>query len=174
MEFKEKTVGTTEIYNGKIIHVRKDEVILPNGSPAIREVIHHSGGSAVVCERDGKILMVRQFRYPFGDELWEIPAGKLNEGEDPRDTAFRELEEEGGIKAGRLEELFAIYPAPAYDDEVTHIYRAFDLTDTKIHLDEDEFLSSRWIEKQELKRMLKDGEINDAKTIIALLAVLAE
>ncbi len=172
MEFKEKTIGTTEIYKGKIIDVRRDDIILPNGSPAIREVVHHSGGSAIVCEMNGKILMVKQYRYPYGEEIWEIPAGKLNEGENPETTAIRELEEEGGIKAGRVEKMFEIYPTPAYNDEIIRIYRAFDLKKTEKHLDEDEFLSSQWIEIERLKVMIQNGEIKDAKTVIALLAVI--
>lgn len=171
MDFKEKRVGSEVIYDGKIITVKKDSVILPNGNNAIREVVHHSGGSAIVCEKDGKILMVKQFRYPYNTELWEIPAGKLNVGEDPEQTAIRELEEEGGIKAGRVEKLFEIYPTPAYNDEIIRIYRAFDLKESKIHLDDDEFLTSRWIEKDKLKQMIKNGEIKDAKTVIAILAV---
>ena len=99
MEFNEKTVKNECIYTGKILSVRKDEVLLPNGKPAIREVVEHSGGSAIYCEKDGKILLVKQFRYPYKEELYEIPAGKLNEGETPEQTAIRELEEEGGIKA---------------------------------------------------------------------------
>lgn len=172
MHFKEKTVKSEVIYKGRIITVKKDDIVLPNGNPAIREVVHHSGGSAVLCEMDGKILMVKQFRYPYAEELWEIPAGKLNEGESPELTAIRELEEEGGIKAKRVEKLFEIYPTPAYNDEIIRIYQAFDLEKTQKHLDEDEFLTSKWIEKEKLKDMIYSGEIKDAKTVIALLAVL--
>lgn len=172
MDFKEKTVKSTEIYKGKIITVKKDDVILPDGASAVREVVCHSGGSAVVAEKDGKILMVRQYRYPYGKELWEIPAGKLNPGEDPEITAVRELEEEGGVIAGRVEKMFEVYPTPAYDDEIIRIYRAFDLKKSKQRLDADEFLSSEWIDKKALKIMIENGEIKDGKTLIALLAVL--
>ncbi|MBQ4097938.1 MAG: NUDIX hydrolase [Clostridia bacterium] len=172
MRFKEKTVKSEVIYKGRIITVKKDDIVLPNGNSAIREVVHHSGGSAILCEMDGKILMVKQFRYPYAEELWEIPAGKLNEGESPELTAIRELEEEGGIKAKRVEKLFEIYPTPAYNDEIIRIYQAFDLEKTQKHLDEDEFLTSEWIEKEKLKDMIYSGEIKDAKTVIALLAVL--
>ncbi len=89
MEFKEKTLKKEYIYNGKILAVRKDQVLLPNGNSAIREVVEHSGGSAIYCEKDGKILLVKQFRYPYKEELYEIPAGKLNEGETPEQTAIR-------------------------------------------------------------------------------------
>lgn len=172
MRFDEKKISSTVIYKGRIITVERDEVSLPNGKTALREVVRHTGGSAVVCEKDGKILMVKQFRYPFSRELLEIPAGKLNEGEDPAVTAIRELEEEGGIIAKRVVKLFDVYPTPAYDDEVIRIYQAFDFTESVAHLDEDEFLTSVWMDKGQLKEMLDNGEIKDAKTIIALQAVL--
>ena len=100
MKFNETTKNKSYLYKGKILNVRKDEVILPDGKDAIREMIEHSGGSAVVCENDGKILLVRQFRYPYKEEILEIPAGKLNAGESPEETAIRELEEEGGLSRG--------------------------------------------------------------------------
>ena len=125
MQFKEKTASINYVYKGKIINVRKDTAILPNGAETVREMVEHSGGSAIVCEKEGKILLVRQFRYPYGEELWEIPAGTLNVGEDPKQTAIRELEEEGGIKAERVVKIFEIYPTPAYTNEIIRIYRAY-------------------------------------------------
>ena len=174
MKFNETTKNKSYLYKGKILNVRKDEVILPDGKDAIREMIEHSGGSAVVCENDGKILLVRQFRYPYKEEILEIPAGKLNAGESPEETAIRELEEEGGIKALRVEKLFDVYPTPAYTNEIIRIYRAEGITKTKARLDEDEFLSAEWIDKKDLKKMIRNGEIKDAKTLIALLYVLNE
>ncbi len=172
MDFKEKTVKETYLYNGKIINLRKDDIILPDGNSAIREVVEHSGGSCILCEKDGKILLVRQFRYPYKQEVLEIPAGKLNPGEPPEITAMRELEEEGGIKAGKVELMFEVYPSPGYTDEIIRIYRALDIEQTSSHLDEDEFLESVWIDKQTLREMIKNGEIKDGKTLIALLSVL--
>ena len=148
MEFKEQTLRKEYIYKGKILSVRKDDILLPNGNPAIREVVEHSGGSAVYCEKDGKILLVKQFRYPYNEELYEIPAGKLNEGETPQQTAIRELEEEGGIIAKKVEKLFDVYPTPAYNNEIIRIFKAQDFVLGKIKLDEDEFLSGEWIEKE--------------------------
>ena len=170
MEFKEKTIKKNFIYNGKILSLRKDDIILPNGSSAVREVIEHSGGSAIYCEKDGKILLVKQFRYPYKEELYEIPAGKLNDGESPEETAIRELEEEGGIKAKRVEKLFDIYPTPAYTNEIIRIYKAVEFIKTKTCLDEDEFLSAEWIDKCQVKMMIENGQIKDAKTIIAVLS----
>ena len=170
MEFKEKTINKTYVYKGKILSVRKDDITLPDGTPAIREMVEHGGGSAVYCEKDGKILLVKQFRYPYKEELYEIPAGKLNEGEDPMQTAIRELEEEGGIRAKRVEKMFDIYPTPAYTNEIIRIYKATEFIETKSCLDEDEFLSAEWIDKWQVKKMIDDGQIKDAKTIIAVLS----
>ena len=172
MDFNEKTVKENCLYKGKILNLKRDEVELPDGKLAVREMVEHSGGSAILCEKDGKILLVKQFRYPYKEVIYEIPAGKLNLGEDPAETAIRELEEEGGIKAERVVKMFDVYPTPAYTNEVIRIYRAEGLTETKINLDEDEFLSSVWVDKGEIKMMIERGEIKDAKTLIALLAVL--
>lgn len=172
MDFEEKTINKNYIFKGKILNLRRDDVLLPNGKTAIREMVEHSGGSAILCERDNKIFLVKQFRYPYNQELYELPAGKLNPGEDPAVTAIRELEEEGGVRAERVVKMFDVYPTPAYTDEIIRIYRAEGITETAIHLDEDEFLSGEWIEKDKLKSMINNGEIKDAKTLIALLAVL--
>lgn len=172
MSLVEKTKNKSYLYKGKILNVRKDNVILPDGKDAVREIIEHNGGSAVLCEKDGKILMVRQFRYAYQKELLEIPAGKLNQGEDPKETAIRELEEEGGIKADKMELLVEVYPSPGYTNEIIRIYRAQGLTSTHAHLDEDEFLTAEWIDIEKLREMIKNGEIKDAKTLIALNYVI--
>ena len=172
MNFKEKTISSKLLYKGKILNLRKDDITLPNGADAIREVVEHSGGSAVYCERDGKVLLVKQFRYPYKQEIYEIPAGKINPNETPEETALRELEEEGGVKAARVVKLFDVYPSPGYTDEIIRIYKAEDVTDSVQRLDEDEFLSGEWFSKDKLKEMISSGEIKDAKTLIALLKLL--
>ena len=172
MQFREKTKKQEYIYKGKILSLRKDEVALPDGKSAVREVVEHSGGSTVLCEKDGKILLVKQFRYPYKEITLELPAGKLNEGETPEQTAIRELEEEGGIIAGRVKKLFDVYPTPAYTNEIIRIYQAEDIKEGAVNLDEDEFLSAVWMDKKEVKRMIDSGEIKDAKTLIALLYAL--
>ena len=172
MEFKEKTVKEEYLYKGKILNLRKDQIILPDGKGAVREVVEHSGGSCIFCEKDGKILLVKQFRYPYKQELLELPAGKLNPGESPETTAIRELEEEGGVRAEKVELMFEVYPSPGYTDEIIRIYRAVNVKETKSHLDEDEFLESVWLDKKTLKEMIKQGQIKDGKTLIALLSVL--
>ena len=170
MQFKEKTTAKNYIYKGKILNLRKDDILLPNERKAIREFVEHSGGSAIFCQIDGKVLLVKQFRYPYGEELWEIPAGKLNPGENPEQTAIRELEEEGGIIAKKVEKMFEIYPTPAYTNEIIRIYKASELQAGKVKLDEDEFLKGEWFDLDKAKQMIYNGEIKDAKTIIALLS----
>ena len=160
------------IYKGKILNLCCDDVTLPNGKTACREIVNHAGGSCILCEKDDKILLVKQFRYPYKEVIYEIPAGKLNAGEDPAETAIRELEEEGGIRAECVVKMFDVYPTPAYTNEIIRIYRAEGLSETQVKLDEDEFLSAVWVDKNEIKKMIERGEIKDAKTLIALLAVL--
>lgn len=172
MNFNEKTVKKTTVYSGKILNLRRDDVILPDGNSAIREVVEHSGGSAILCEIDDKVLMVKQFRYPHGESIWEIPAGKRNPSEPPEVTAIRELEEEGGVVAEKVEKIFEVYPTPAYTEEVIHIFKAIGVKKGKVHLDDDEFLTAKWFTKDELKKMMKDGEIKDAKTLIAINSIL--
>ncbi len=172
MQFKETTKSKNYLYKGKILNLRKDDVELPNCKEAIREIVEHSGGSTIYCENNGKVLFVKQYRYAYGEEILELPAGKLNVGENPETTALRELEEECGVKAKKIEKLFEVYPTPGYSNEIIRIYRAWDLQESKVNLDEDEFLDSLWIEKGEALKMIKDGEIKDAKTLIALLYML--
>lgn len=172
MQFEEKTIKQQKLFSGKILNLRKDEIVLPNGKTAFREVVEHSGGSCVLCEKDDKILLVKQFRYPYKQELLELPAGKLNPNETPEQTAIRELEEECGVKAGRVIKMFDVYPSPAYTDEIIRIFKAEDISKTEKHLDQDEFLCSVWVDKKRLKTMIENGEIKDGKTLIALLSVL--
>ena len=170
MDYIEKEVQKNYIYRGKIINVRCDDALLPNGQPCKREIIEHSGGSCVLYVEDGKILLVRQYRYAYGESLYEIPAGKLEKGEDPILAASRELEEEAGVKAKELKLLYMTYPTPGYTNEKIYIYRAYGGEKVSAHLDEDEFLEAEYIPVETVKEMLKNGEIRDAKTIIALQA----
>ncbi len=171
MKLEEKQINTQKIYDGKILSLRKDMVSLPNGTTSYREIISHSGGSAILCVDNGKVLLVKQFRYAYNTAIWEIPAGKLNLNEDPAITAKRELEEECGVVAKRIELLSTVYPSPGYTDEVIRIYRAYDLAQGKTNFDEDENLISQWFDINEVLDMVKTGEIRDAKTIIALLSL---
>lgn len=168
MDYAEKTVKKNYIYQGKILTLRKDDAILPDGSPCIREIIEHSGGACALYIENGAILFVKQYRYAYSESVLELPAGKLNEGEDPAVAVLRELEEETGIKAKRAELMFVVYPTPGYTNEKIYIYRAFDGERVQAHADEGEFVDAVWIKTDKVKAMLKAGEIKDAKTIIAL------
>lgn len=171
MGFKESTIEKRYVYKGKILNVRADRAAVKRGE-SVREMVEHGGGSAMLCEKDGKILLVKQYRYVYGEEIWELPAGKVEKGEDPSATAIRELEEECGIRAERAELMFRVYPSPGYTNEIIRIYRMTGLSDGNSHFDEDEDLVSEWFDKDTLRGMIACGEINDAKTLIALLAVL--
>ena len=168
----EKTLDSREIYNGRILRLTEDTVELENGKQSRREVVHHHGGAGVVpLTEQGEVYMVRQFRYAFGQELLEIPAGKLEAGEDPVAAARRELQEECGLTAGRIKPLHPVYPSVGYDTEVIYLYLATDLHQAAACPDEDEFLT---IEKWPLAHLVEQimaGKIRDAKTVAALLKV---
>ena len=170
MDYTEKTVQKNCVFRGKILTVRCDDALLPDGRPCTREIIEHNGGACVLYEENGKILLVRQYRYPYGESILEVPAGKIDGKEDPLKTAERELEEEGGIKAKRFELLFIDYPSPGYTNEKIYIYRAYEGEKVAAHLDEGEFLDAEYVPLEKAREMLKSGEIRDGKTIIALQA----
>ena len=170
MEHFEKTLSKDYKYNGRIINMRVDEAQLENGKTAIREVVEHSGGVCVAAlDENNCLLMVRQFRYPYGEVLWEIPAGKREKGEDPLECGKRELEEETGYTAEKYTDLGKLYPTPAYVNEVIYMYYAETLTKTCQHLDEDEFLSVERVPFDDAVKMVMNGEIKDSKTQIAIL-----
>ncbi len=170
MEYTEKTTKTTEIFKGRVLHLRVDEVELPTGKKSIRELIHHPGGVGVVAVDDeNNVLMVRQYRKALEQTLLEIPAGKLEPGEDPKECAARELEEETGFCAGSLSYLDYFIPTPGYCDEKIHIYLATDLCQGEIHPDEDEILHIERYPIEQLIDMIATGELKDGKTIIGLL-----
>lgn len=169
MDFTEKTKKKNIIYRGKILTLRCDDAILPDGTLCKREVIEHSGGAGVLCVRDGKVLLVKQYRYAYGETIYEIPAGKLNEGEDPAETAARELKEETGLTAASLRHIFTIYPTPGYTDEKIYLYQAEDVQAGEQELDVGEFLSVEQIPLNEAYGMIESREIKDAKTVVALL-----
>jgi len=167
---KEKTLSTQTIYNGRIITVRNDTVELPNGNHAGREVVEHSGGVCVLPLTDcDHVVMVKQFRYPYGEALLEIPAGKLEHGEEPLECGKRELLEETGCTAEKFEFLGKLYPTPAYCTEVIHMYLARGLCEGKNSLDTDEFLDVVKLPFDKVIDMIFRNEIPDAKTQLAML-----
>ena len=170
MEMMENKISGETVFDGKIMHVRRDIVELSDGSEAFREVVDHSGGVCVLAlDDEGRVLTVRQFRYPFERVLQEIPAGKLERGEDPDEAAARELREETGAVAGRMERLGEIYPTPAYCGEIIRMYLARDLVFGENDLDEGEFLDVERVPFDELVEKVLAGEIRDAKTVAAVL-----
>ena len=171
MNLKEKKLKSKTVYSGKVITLEIDEVELPDGKSSFRECVRHSGGACVLLVRDGKVLLVNQFRYLYGKPIYEIPAGKLNYGEDPKIAAARELEEETGYKP-ELVHLMDIYPTPGYTDEIIHIYYAKSYEITKQKLDDGEFLNYCFIDLQTVLKMIESGEIQDAKTIVAIYKYL--
>lgn len=173
MNLEEKTIKRNDIFDGKIISVHVDDVILPDGSVSFREIVDHQsgGGVCVAALTDNEeLVMVRQFRYPYGKELLEVPAGKLEKGEQPAETGARELFEETGCKAQKLIFLGEIYPTVAYCSETIYAYAATGLSFTgEQHLDSTEFLNAVRIPFEKAVQMVENGEIKDSKTQIAIL-----
>ena len=166
----EKTIEKNTVYEGVIVNVRRDKAELVNGNVVGREVVEHPGGVTVIpVEPDGTIWCVRQFRYPFGREMLEVPAGKLERGEDPFDCAVRELSEETGLTADEFVYLGPCCTSPGFSTEVLHIYLALGLHPGNMHLDPDEFLNVEKYSLDALVEKVMSGEIDDAKTIIAVL-----
>lgn len=166
----ERTLSQRRVYDGRILNVRVDEAILPNGKTVTREVIEHHGACGIVAfDEEGKLLMVRQYRYPMACELLELPAGKIDPGETPDACAARELEEETGYRASKLEFLGDIYPIAAYCCEVVHLYLAKGLTRGAQHLDPDEFLDVLHVDFDEALSRVLAGELPDSKTQIGIM-----
>ena len=175
MALAEKQLDSTEIYDGKLLHVFRDNVALPNGKTTSREYIKHVGAVAVVAmDGKGRIALEHQFRYPFHAELIEIPASKLDyEGEDHLEAAKRELWEETGITASEFEYLGPFYPTCAYSTEVIYLYWARGLSFGERELDDDENINVEMVDIREVADMIKAGKIPDGKTQAAVLNVLA-
>lgn len=173
-ELIEKTVSQDYRFRGKIINLRVDKAELPNGRLATREVVEHPGGVCIAALTDqDELLFVRQFRYPYGEVLLELPAGKLERGEDPLEAGKRELREETGASAERYVSLGKLYPSPGYCGEIIHLYLAAGLQFGEMHPDEDEFLEAERIPLDEAVRRVLANEIPDAKTQTAVLKVAA-
>jgi len=170
MAFYEKQLETETVYKGIIVNVKMDIVELQNGNKSKREVVEHPGGVCIVAvTNDKKVLMVRQYRYTMGEELLEIPAGKLETGENPFDCAVRELSEETGYTAEKWIDLGVIYPSAGVYMEKLYQYLALDLKPGEMHLDENELLSVEEIDINELIKMIETNELKDAKSIIGVL-----
>ena len=163
---------TRNIFTGKVLTLNIDTVTLPNGVTIDLEMVRHPGAAAVVPLKDsGTVVLIKQFRHAAGGFIYEIPAGKLHAGEDPMHCAARELEEEIGYVAGRLDHLTSILTAPGFTDEVIHIYKATALTRGQQQLDRDEVLEVLEFPLEEAIAMIVAGTLRDAKTIVGLQMV---
>jgi len=170
MSFYEKQIETEIVYSGLIVNVKMDIAELQNGKKVKREIVEHPGGVCIVAVTgESKVLLVRQFRYTIKDELLEIPAGKLEKGEDPFECAVRELSEETGYKANEWIDLGVIYPSAGVYSETLYQYLALDLQPGEMQLDENELLSVEEIDIDELIELIMANKIRDAKTIIGVL-----
>ena len=169
-DFTEKTDEENCLFKGYIINLRKDRILLPNGKTAPREYVEHRGGVAVLAvDEEGCVPLVRQYRYPLRSHLWEIPAGKLEIGEDPDKAILRELREEAGLVAGCVRSLGKFYATCGYSNEIIRLYLATDLSYVGAKPDEDEFLEIKYFPIDELYEKCLSGEITDSKTIVAIL-----
>ncbi|HKR79763.1 MAG TPA: NUDIX hydrolase [Nitrospira sp.] len=163
---------TRNIFTGKVITLNIDTVTLPNGVTIDLEMVRHPGAAAVVpLKNSDTVVLIKQFRHAAGGFIYEIPAGKLHPGEDPKDCAARELEEEIGYRAGKLDLLSSIFTAPGFTDEVIHIYKATGLSKGRQQLDRDEVLEIVEVSLQESIEMIRAGSIRDAKTMVGLQMV---
>lgn len=170
MSLIEKCVQENEVFRGKILQVRRDDVLDGEGKPCFREIVVHSGGACALYVEDGKVALVRQYRYAYGEDVLEIPAGKLEKGEDPKLAALRELAEEAGVIAdpADAELLYVLYPTPGYTNEKIYIYHVKKGERKDRRLDDGELLDTLFLPLDEVKTMLMEGKLNDSKTIVAL------
>lgn len=171
MTFNEKTLKSEKIYEGVILNLRKDKVTVQNGT-SYREIIEHNGGAVVAAvTEEGKMVMVRQFRKPAERVMLEVPAGKIDPGEDPLHAAKRELKEETGYTAGKIVFLTQFYPSVGYSEEILYLYLCTELIAGETNFDENEAIEIEELDIEALYQMAMDGSIQDAKTAIAIFMV---
>ncbi len=174
MDLTERTLSSREVFHGRIVRLRVDEVELPNGNTASREVIDHPGGVCILAlDEQNRAAIVRQYRYAFGRVMTELPAGKLEPGEEPFTTAQRELAEEVGATAAEWTDLGKLIPSPGCYAETLHMYMARGLTFRAPAPDEDEFLETEFIPLDQLAEQCLSGQLQDAKTVAAVLKARA-
>lgn len=170
MDQEEKTVKKNLIYDGKILQLYNDEILTPGGKTAYREYVNHHGGASVLAiDDDNNIYLVEQYRYAYKQLLLEIPAGKLEEGEDARVCAIRELKEEIGAECKEMKQIALVYPTPGYTNEPLYIFVAKGLTFGDTKWDDDEYLNIKKVPFDKALEMVKNGEIKDGKSVVAIL-----
>ncbi|MCE5201182.1 MAG: NUDIX hydrolase [Synergistaceae bacterium] len=166
--FLRNIIGQKYQYRGRVLNLRIDTVLFPSGAEKIREVVEHKAAAAILAvDKDGSIHMVSQYRHAIDKDVLEIPAGIVESGEDPLETAVRELQEEIGCKPGKIEKVSEFYSSPGYSTEKIYLYYATDLEQSKLPEDDDEYLSSSKFTPQKISAMIDSGEVNDGKTIMA-------
>lgn len=174
MDYTEKVIRHVNRYEGVIVQVDMEMVQVPNGNITMREVVRHPGGVCVVAlEEDGTVAMVRQYRFPIGEHLLELPAGKLEPGEEPLPAAKRELSEETGLEADEWRDLGFIYTSPGFSTERLYLYLATGLHHGAQHLDRNEFLDVEYYPLDTLQDMVLRGELADGKTVAGVLKTAA-
>ena len=172
MDLTEKQISFEYKFKGKIVNLRVDDALLPNGTTAKREIVEHNGGVCVApLDDEYNLYFVKQFRYPYMEIVTELPAGKLEKGEDPFEAGKRELKEETGATAQKYVDLGKLYPTPGYCGEIIYMYLATGLSYGETDPDEDEFLNLKKIPLETAVEMIMNGEIKDAKTQAAILKV---
>lgn len=164
-----RTIRSKEIYQSRVFRIRQDTLLTGQGKELIRDVVVHPGAVCIVAVEGGDLLFVRQYRHAAGRELLELVAGTLEPGEDPEETAARELQEEAGFKAGKLTKLGQIYSAPGFCSELLHLYLAEELTPSRLPGDEDEEIEVERIPLEQALAMIDRGEFQDAKTVAGVL-----
>lgn len=170
MVYEEKTISTERIYEGAILNLRKDKVYVKGDKTSYREIVEHNGGVAIAALTDeGKLVMVRQFRKAAEKVMFEVPAGKIEPGEEPEVTAVRELKEETGYTAAACQYLTSFYSSVGYSTEKIYIYLATGLVPGETHFDENEAIDREEYHLSELRDMISDGRIEDGKTMLAIL-----
>jgi ADP-ribose pyrophosphatase len=168
---KEKTISSKSIYKGRVIDVHLEEVELPDGKTSTREVVKHPGAVAIIAvTSEGKVVLVRQFRKPLEQVIYEIPAGKLEPGELPHESVKRELEEETGYTSNSIKQIQSFYTSPGFADEIVHVFYTDQLEklETALGLDDDEFLDVIEVSLEEAEKLIEDKKIFDAKTVYAV------
>ena len=168
MDKEEKKLSSNIVYDGKIFTVTKDDVLCPNGQKAIREIVHHRGGVAILFKVDDKFIFEKQYRYALQEEIIEMPAGKLEKGEVPLEAAKRELLEETGYRPLEMIHLGDSYPTGGYSSEVIHLYYCPKAVKEVRHLDSDENIELIYLSLEEIEKMIAENTIKDSKTVSAI------
>jgi len=169
-KFEEKEIASKRIFDGRLLGLRVDTVIMPNGIQSTREIVEHPGAVAIIAITDDQeLVLVRQFRKPTGEVLLEVPAGVPHKGEKGEESARRELEEETGYHAKQVKKVFSAYTTPGYSDELIHYFIATDMNLMKTNPDEDEFVEVDIIDLETCLDLVKEGKVKDNKTIVGIM-----